>query len=103
MSSLIRRIPQPVQAIEPVQPDRLLAAQVAEARRPGITAAARIQTGAFAASVAIQDATLLSRAVDTAFRVSPMGEEVYRSIFAAFGNFVASEIQGLGLHDGGRY
>ncbi len=100
MSSLIQRTAQTVLA---AQPDRALSYQVAEARRPGITAAARIQAGAFAASVAVQDATLISRAVDTAFRVSPMGEEVYRSIFAAFGNFAANEIQGLGVHSGGRY
>jgi hypothetical protein len=106
MSSLVPRRSQPVQAVEPdwpAQPDRLLAMQVAEAERPGIVAAARIQAGAFAASVAMQNAIMLSRTTDAAFRTSPMGEDVYRSIFAAFGNFATNEIHRLNIHDGGQF
>lgn len=86
----------------PVEPDRLLDVQVAQAQRAGIVAAARIQAGAFATSVAMSNALMLSRAADTAFKVSPMGEEVYRSIFYAYGSFATNEIQCLGFHEGGQ-
>jgi len=90
MSNLTsRRSPQPF------QPDRALNNQVADAERVGITAVARIQAGAFATSVAMQQACMLSRAANAAFKVSPLGEEVYQSIFAAFGTLAITEIQSL--------
>jgi hypothetical protein len=90
-------------AASPVaQPDPTLNAQVAAAERVGITAVARIQAGAFAASVAMQNATMLSRSADAAFRISPMGEDAYRAILMAYGSFAVNEIQRLGLHEGGR-
>jgi hypothetical protein len=62
---------------------------------------ARLQAGAFAASVAMHNATMLSRAADAAFRISPMGEDVYRGILMAYGSVAVNEIQRLGLHEGG--
>jgi hypothetical protein len=83
--------------------DPTLNAQIAQAERVGLSAVARIQAGAFAASVAMQNATMLSRSADAAFRVSPMGEDIYRSILMAYGVFATNEIQRLGLHDGGQH
>jgi hypothetical protein len=98
MSSLVRRsTPQPVSA-----PDRLLNNQVAEAERVGIAAVARIQAGAFATSVAMQNACMLSRAANAAFKVSPMGEDIYQSILMAYGTLAVTEIQSLSFHDRGR-
>jgi hypothetical protein len=83
-------------------PDRRLNPEVAEAERVGIAAVARIQSGAFAASVAMQNATMLSRSADAAFRISPMGEDCDRAILMAYGSFATNEIQRLGFHEGGR-
>jgi hypothetical protein len=96
MSNLVRRTPTQLAA----HPDQLLNVQVAEAERVGIVAAARLQAGAFAASVAMQNATMLSRSADAAFRISPMGEDVYRGIMLAYGSFAVNEIQRLGLQGG---
>jgi hypothetical protein len=97
MSALVRRTPQPVAA-----PDQALNAQVRDAERVGIAAVARIQAGAFATSVAMQNATMLSRAANAAFRVSPMGEDTYQSILMAYGSLAVSEIQALSLRDRGQ-
>ncbi len=97
MSNLVPR-----RSMQVAQPDPLLNAQVAHAERAGITAAARIHSGAFAASVAMHHATMLSQAADAAFRISPMGENVYRSILLAYGSFATTEIQGLGFQNGGQ-
>jgi hypothetical protein len=88
-------------AAEAVEPDHLLNSQVANAERVGIAAVARIQSGAFATSVAIQNATMLSRAANVAFKVSPMGEDVYQAIFMAYGTLAVAEIQALSLQDRG--
>jgi hypothetical protein len=98
MSSLIRRSVQPPAA----PPDRLLNAQVLDAERVGVAAVARIQAGAFATSVAMQNACMLSRAANAAFKVSPMGEEVYQAIFSAFGSLAVTEIQSLSFQGRGR-
>ncbi len=92
MPNIVRRTNQQV-----AQPDPILNAQVAEAERVGITAVARLQSGAFAASVAMQNTTMLSRSADAAFRVSPMGEDAYRAILAAYGTLAVAEIQALGM------
>jgi hypothetical protein len=84
----------------PVQSGRSLSAEIARAERPGLVAAARINSGAFATSVAIHHAAMLSQSADVAFRISPMGENVYRAIFAAFGNFAVTEINRLSFYDG---
>lgn len=97
MSSLVRRSPQPV-----VAPDRLLNVEVAEAERVGIAAVARIQAGAFATSVAMQNATMLSRAANAAFKISPMGEDIYQAILMAYGTLAVTEIQALSLQGRGR-
>jgi hypothetical protein len=97
MSNLVRR-----QSSQPVAPDRLLNAQVAEAERVGIAAVARIQAGAFATSVAMQNACMLSRAANAAFKVSPMGEDIYQSILMAYGSLAITEIQSLSFQDRGR-
>jgi hypothetical protein len=98
MTSLVPR-----RAIQPaLPPDRLLNAQVMDAERVGVAAVARIQAGAFATSVAMQNACMMSRAANAAFKVSPMGEEVYQSIFSAFGALAVTEIQSLSFRDGGR-
>jgi hypothetical protein len=89
-------------AAEAVQSDRLLNTQVAAAERVGIAAVARIQAGAYATSVAMQNATMLSRAANAAFRVSPMGEDIYQAILSAYGSLAVSEIQALGMQDRGR-
>jgi hypothetical protein len=90
------------QAVPTPAPDRVLNSEISKAQRAGIVAAARINSGAFATSVAIHHAAVLSQAADTAFRISPMGEHTYRVIFTAFGNFAANEISQLGFHDGGQ-
>jgi hypothetical protein len=97
MSNLVRRSTQPV-----IQPDPLLNAQVADAERVGIAAVARLQAGAFATSVALQNATMLSRAANAAFKVSPMGEDIYQSILMAYGTLATTEIQALSLQGRGR-
>jgi hypothetical protein len=63
--------------------------------------AARVQAGAFVASVAMQNAAMLSRAADAAFRVSPMGEETYRAIVMAYGALAVTEIQRLSYRTAG--
>jgi hypothetical protein len=82
-----------------VQPDSRLNAHVAAAERVGVASVARIQAGAFATSVALQNATMLSRAANAAFKVSPMGEEIYQAILSAYGTLAVTEIQALGLQD----
>lgn len=96
--SLIRRNAQQGVA----QPDRLLNAQVADAERVGVAAVARIQAGAFATSVAMQNACMLSRAANAAFKVSPMGEDMYQAILGAYGSLAVNEIQGLSFGGRGR-
>jgi hypothetical protein len=98
MSNLIRRTPQPVAP----PADARLNAQVTDAERVGIVAVARIQAGAFATSVAMQNATMLSRAANAAFKVSPMGEDIYQSILMAYGSLAVTEIQSLSFQDRGR-
>lgn len=98
MSSLVRRNSQPPAA----PPDTRLNAQVADAERVGIAAVARIQAGAFATSVAMQNACMLSRAANAAFKVSPMGEDIYQSILMAYGTLAITEIQSLSLQRGGQ-
>jgi hypothetical protein len=85
----------------PATPDRLLNAQVAEAERVGIASVARLQAGAYVTSVALQNATMLSRAANAAFKVSPMGEDVYQAIFMAYGTLAITEIQSLNMRRGG--
>jgi hypothetical protein len=96
-SDLVPRQPATV-----AQPDPALNSQIAAAERGGLAAVARIQAGAFAASVAMQNAIMLSRAADVAFKISPMSEDLYRSILMAYGGFATNEIQRLGLHEGGQ-
>jgi hypothetical protein len=98
MSSLVRRNSQP----PAVLPDARLNAQVADAERVGIAAVARIQAGAFATSVAMQNACMLSRAANAAFKVSPMGEDIYQSILMAYGSLAVTEIQSLSFQRGGQ-
>ncbi len=92
----------PRQPVQVVRADQTLNTQVAEAERVGIAAVARIQAGAFATSVAMQNATMLSRAANAAFRVSPMGEDIYQAILAAYGTLAVTEIQALSFQDRGR-
>lgn len=98
MANLARRSPPQPAAL----PDSRLNAEVADAERVGIAAVARIQAGAFATSVAMQNATILSRAANAAFKVSPMGEDIYQSILMAYGSLAVTEIQSLGLQSRGR-
>jgi hypothetical protein len=91
----------PRRSSQPFPPNRSLNSEVADAERVGIIAVARIQAGAFATSVAMQNSCMLSRAANAAFKVSPMGEEVYQAIYAAYGTLAISEIQRLGLTRGG--
>ena len=90
----VRQLSQPAPA-----PDPRLNSQVAEAERVGIAAVARIQAGAFATSVAMQNACMLSRAANAAFKVSPMGEDIYQSILMAYGTLAVTEIQSLSFQD----
>lgn len=100
MSNLVPR--RTAQSVEPARPDQRLNAQVVAAERAGVAAVARLQAGAFATSVAIQNACMLSRAANAAFRVSPMGEDIYQSILSAYGSLAVAEIQALGFQDRGR-
>jgi hypothetical protein len=92
----------PYRAQQPAQFDPVANAEVAAAHRAGFGAVARVQTGAFVTSVALQNATMLSRAANAAFKVSPMGEEVYQAIFMAYGSLAVAEIQALSLQGRGR-
>jgi hypothetical protein len=85
-----------------VRPDDVLNAQIAEIERVGARGAARVQAGAFVASVAMQNACMLSRAADASFRVSPMGDDTYRAILMAYGSLAVTEVQSLSFRDGGR-
>jgi hypothetical protein len=96
MSNLVPR-----RSREALPPSQALNADVANAERIGIAAVARIQAGAFATSVAMQNATMLSRAANAAFRVSPMGEDIYQSILMAYGTLAVTEIQALSLQKRG--
>jgi hypothetical protein len=98
-NNLARRTPTPAPA---PQPDAALNAQVAEAERVGIAAVARLQAGAFATSVALHNATMLSKTANDAFKVCPMGEHVYQAIFSAYGSLAVVEIQALGLQSRGQ-
>jgi hypothetical protein len=82
---------------QPVQPDPLLNALVARNELVGIDAMSGIQIGGVVSTVGLQGVVGLSQAVDAAFRVSPMGEDHYRAILAAYGTLVVSEIQALGM------
>ncbi len=93
-NNLIRR--PAAQVVAPADP--LLNTQVAQAERAGMVASARIHSGAFAASTAMHHATMLSQAADGAFRISPLGEDTYRSILRAFGSFATHEIEALGFN-----
>lgn len=97
MANIIRR---QHQTAAPV-PDQILGTQVADAERVGIASVARLQAGAYVTSVALQNATMLSRAANAAFKVSPMGEEVYQAIFMAYGTLAINEIQGLSMRGRG--
>jgi hypothetical protein len=82
--------------------DRLLNTQVAVAERAGIAAVARLQAGAFATSVAMQNACMLSRAANAAFKCSPLAEDTYQSILMAYGSLAINEIQSLSFRGGER-
>ncbi|HEV3070446.1 MAG TPA: hypothetical protein VGY76_03350 [Solirubrobacteraceae bacterium] len=97
MSSLV-----PHRAQQVVQPDSALNAEVAAAERGGIAAVARIQAGAFATSVAMQNATMLSQAANAAFKVSPMGEDRYQALLMAYRSLAVTEIQSLSFQGRGR-
>jgi hypothetical protein len=88
------------EAARPV--DAALNSQVAAAERIGVATVARIQAGAFVASVAMQNACVLSRAANAAFKVSPMGEEIYQSILMAYGTLAITEIQSISFREGVR-
>ena len=96
MANIIRR-----EQARPAVPDQRLNAQVADAEHVGIASVARLQAGAYVTSVALQNATMLSRAANAAFKVSPMGEDVYQAIFMAYGTLAINEIQGLSMRRGG--
>jgi hypothetical protein len=105
MSIIARRPPRSLQL--PLQgrsilADPILSERVVRARGAGVVVAARIQSGAFAASSAVHGAAMVSQAADTAFRISPLGEQEYRGIVMAFGNFARAEIEGLAFHEGER-
>jgi len=95
---ILRQTSQPVRAADP-QLNR--AVQAAE--QPIIVAATRVHGAAFVASSAMHHAMMLSRTADAAFRISPMGEDIYRAILMAYGSVAASEIQRLGMPDGGQW
>ena len=78
-------------------PDAVLSREVQASQRPGINAAVRVQGAAFVASVAMNQAAMLSKSADQAFRSSPMGEDVYRGILGAYGQVVIMEITNLAL------
>lgn len=104
MSSLIPRRPAPAPApVQVLDPDAALNRQIVRAQTPGVLAAASIQSAAFATNVALQQAAMLSLAANRAFKMSPMGEDVYQAIFMAYGSVAVTEIQRLGLHPGGSF
>ena len=92
---ILRQTSEPVRVADP-QLNRAVEA----AERPTIVAAARVHGAAFVASSAMHHAMMLSRTADAAFRISPMGEDIYRAILMAYGSVATSEIQRLGLHEG---
>lgn len=98
MSSLIRRQRQEAEML--ASRDRSLEAALARAQRPALIATTRLQAGAIAASVGIQGVCMVSQAADAAFRISPLAENEYRGIVAAYGNFARGEVERLVLHDG---
>jgi hypothetical protein len=93
------RVP-PSQPVAPTDP--ALNAQIADAERPGLVAAARINAAGFAASVGAHNALRLSQLVDLATKVSPAGDLVYREILMAYGTVAVGELQRLGFHEGGQ-
>lgn len=102
MSRSMRRITPPQQQPHPASPpDPVLNREIVDAERDGLGAVARLQAGAFATSVAMNNACLLSRAANAAFKVSPMGEEIYQSVLMAYGSLAVFEIQSLGLRGRG--
>ena len=96
MANIVRRA-----TAAPAMADALLSVQVADAERVGVASVARLQAGAYVTSVALQNATMLSRAANAAFKVAPMGEEIYQAIFMAYGTLAINEIQALSMRRGG--
>ncbi len=97
MSNIVSR-----RSTQVVQPDPFLNAQVAERERHSLGALAGVQGAALVASVAMHNASMLSHSADVAFRQSPMGEDTYRAILAAYGSVAVAEIQALGIQNRGQ-
>lgn len=81
------------------QPSRELSRRVETAQGDGVVAAARIQSAAYVTDIAINHATMLSMAANRAFKMSPMGEDIYQTILSSYGVCAATEIQALSLQN----
>jgi len=72
--------------------ERQRAAVLRDAQLPGQRAAAKIESAAFSAHVALSHATMLSAAEGRAIEYAPLGEQRYRLIVDSFAGYCAEEL-----------
>jgi hypothetical protein len=102
MSQPIRRIQQQQPPHPVAPPDPVLNGEIVDGQRAGLAAVSRLQSAAFATWVGMNNACMLSKVADQCFRISPMGEEMYRGLVMAYGSVAVYEVQSLGGHGRGR-
>lgn len=72
--------------------ERRLAVTLREAQVPGQRAAAKIESAAFAAHVALTHTTMLSGAEGRALEYAPLGENRYKAICDAYTGYCCEEL-----------
>ncbi len=72
--------------------DRQRAVVLRDAQLPGQQAAAKIESAAFAAHVALSHATMLSAAEGRAIEYAPLGEARYKAICDGFAGLCVEEL-----------
>lgn len=72
--------------------ERQRAAVLRDAQLPGQRAAAKVESAAFCAHVALSHATMLSAAEGRAIEYAPLGEQRYRLIVDSFAGYCAEEL-----------
>ncbi len=81
----------------PAREARQLDASLRQAQVPGMRAAAKIESAAFATHVALQHASVLSAAEGNLLMIAPLGEARYRAIVDAFAGYACQEISLLAV------
>lgn len=79
-------------ATMPAREARRLDATLRQAQVPGMRAAAKIESAAFATHVALSHAALLSAAEANLLTMAPLGEARYRAIVDSFAGLACHEL-----------